>query len=146
MAAWSHWSTTPITDVRNVPQASADFKPKGLWISDESDEQSWSTWCTGEGFCNLSKMVRHNVTISPDADLLVLSTPEELREFTADLGVMFTGRSVFIDWPALAGEYQGILITPYIWECRLEFTWYYGWDCASGCIWDSAAIHRIEVA
>jgi hypothetical protein len=21
--------------------------------------------------------------------------------------------------------------------------WYYGWDCASGCIWDSAAVERV---
>jgi hypothetical protein len=28
-----------------------------------------------------------------------------------------------------------------------EFTsWYYGWDCASGCIWDVDAIERVTLA
>jgi hypothetical protein len=36
-----------------------------------------------------------------------------------------------------------LLITPYIWSCRLDFNWYYTWDCASGCFWDVSCLHRI---
>lgn len=51
-----------------------------------------------------------------------------------------------IDWDAVAGTYQGIIITPYIWERRLgDSAWYYSWDCASGCIWDPAAIGSLRV-
>ena len=26
----------------------------------------------------------------------------------------------------------------------MELFWYYGWDCASGCIWDPAAVAEIK--
>ena len=53
-----------------------------------------------------------------------------------------------IDWNRVAKKYQGIIITPYIWERRLTTTctWYYGWDVASGCIWDNKAIKEITDA
>ncbi len=43
-----------------------------------------------------------------------------------------------LEWDKVKDKYQGIIIAPYQWECRLalETCWYYGWDCASGCIWD----------
>lgn len=42
-----------------------------------------------------------------------------------------------IDWKAVAKEYDGIEIDPYQYERRFSegFLWYYGWDCASGCVW-----------
>jgi len=33
-------------------------------------------------------------------------------------------------------EYDGIEIAPYQWDARLSLIWYYGWDVASGCIWN----------
>jgi hypothetical protein len=50
-----------------------------------------------------------------------------------------------IDWYRVAEQYDGIIITPYIYERRLtEYTtWYYSWDCASGCIWNGKAIANI---
>ena len=54
-------------------------------------------------------------------------------------------RDRYIDWPAVATDYPGLIIAPYQWSCRMsEFTrWYYGWDCASGCIWNADAIARV---
>lgn len=36
---------------------------------------------------------------------------------------------------------------PYQWRRRNErgFSWYYGWDCASGCIWRASAIREIRL-
>lgn len=50
-----------------------------------------------------------------------------------------------IDWRRVAESYQGIVIAPYVWARRhhLASGWYYAWDCASGCIWDSAAVAAI---
>ncbi len=47
-----------------------------------------------------------------------------------------------IDWPLLAGiDWDGIEICPYLQEFRRSNSgWYYGWDVASGCIWDSEAL------
>ena len=51
-----------------------------------------------------------------------------------------------INWRAVAGDYAGLIITPYQWSRRLEpYSWYYGWDCASGCIWDPSAITDIKL-
>ena len=26
----------------------------------------------------------------------------------------------------------------------METRWYYGWDCASGCVWDASAVQSVE--
>jgi len=53
-----------------------------------------------------------------------------------------------INWPAVAEKYDGIIIAPYIWQRRLsdnpDHFWYYGWDCASGCIWNTEVIEEIH--
>jgi hypothetical protein len=56
---------------------------------------------------------------------------------------------MWIAWDRLRERYQGLIVTPYIWERRLtmgngpDAMWYYFWDCASGCIWDPAAIASV---
>jgi len=54
--------------------------------------------------------------------------------------------SKLIDWKRVAKEYQGILITPYVYERRTSRYWYYPWDCAGGCIWDTSCIASIEAS
>jgi hypothetical protein len=51
-----------------------------------------------------------------------------------------------INWAGVAKDYQGVIIAPFVWDRRLHdaYSWYYTWDCASGCIWDAAAIERVE--
>jgi hypothetical protein len=46
------------------------------------------------------------------------------------------------EWDALFEEYDGIEIAPYQWHFRLapDFFWYYGWDCASGCVWRASKL------
>ena len=146
---WTHWSATPIRTLRPTPQPELPTdKPKGLWISDESDEQSWSAWCRDEAFCDLSSMVRHDVTLHDDANILRLSSTAALLAFTKryEAPCRYVTTSFRIDWREVSQEYAGITITPYVWESRLTLAWYYGWDCASGCIWDPAAIASVVVA
>lgn len=45
-----------------------------------------------------------------------------------------------IDWPKIMKHYAACEINPYLYQRRLESAWYYGWDCASGCVWDRTAI------
>jgi hypothetical protein len=56
------------------------------------------------------------------------------------------GRMSYIDWPRVAERFDGVIIAPYQWKHRLELMWYYGWDCASGCIWNARAVSCFEVA
>jgi hypothetical protein len=47
----------------------------------------------------------------------------------------------YIDWEKVQADgYFGMEISPYLWSRRLDGgMWYYGWDCASGVIWDKRA-------
>lgn len=61
----------------------------------------------------------------------------------------FGGRGLrfhdYMNYGKVAEKYGGIEITPYLWEKRLNSMWYYGWDCASGCVWDRSAVTGIRL-
>lgn len=128
------------------------MKPRGLWVSVEGNGDGWSDWCRDEQFGGEGLAFEHEVVLAEDAHLLWLSTAEHLDAFTVEYGTPMypaepTIRHRGIDWPGVAKVYQGIVIAPYLWERRLDpdTFWYYGWDCASGCIWDLTAIARLEL-
>lgn len=122
------------------------FKPHGLWVSDE-DEHGWKSWCQSEQWGEETLTHACDVSLKDDANILYIRTASELNEFTeqykrvdsldAELDI------TRIDWPRVMPEYDGIIITPYQWSMRLDLMWYYGWDCASGCIWNIGAIDKV---
>ena len=120
--------------------ASAVGKPVGLWVSDESPGMfGWKEWCEGETW-NIGGLAhRTEFALTPGHNVLIIDTPEALAAFDAEYS---TGSKYIerIDWSVVAERYDGIIITPYQWEHRLSMMWYYGWDCASGCIWNLSAI------
>lgn len=73
------------------------------------------------------------LAIDPDINLLRIRTAQELDDFTRRYAIGYHG----IDWTVIAEEYDGIEIAPYQWSRRSDThtSWYYGWDCASGCLW-----------
>ena len=134
-----HYSETPFTLEPRTYHQEVHFKPNGLWLSVGED---WKRWCESEDW-GLGRLVtRYQVTLTDNARILQLSTPEDIDAFT----VQFMWEHMDIDWPEVAARYQGIIIAPYQYTRRLapNTTWYYPWDCASACIWDLAAIHSIE--
>jgi hypothetical protein len=126
-------------------------KPNGLWVSVEG-EDDWKWWCESEEFCLGSLRHVHEVTLVPDANILYITNPNQLlafhhqyaapsRHWHTDDDILHWG----LDWARAAQDYQGIIIAPYFWDLRLDGPfWYYGWDCASGCIWDLNAISGVE--
>lgn len=120
-------------------------KPRGLWVSVDG-EHGWEEWCRAENFSHMGTF-KYRVDLIPGANILVLTSPEELDTFDAKYGVEETypplsGLNIpgytfrRIDWLKVRRKYDGIIIAPYIWERRLShLEWYYTWDCASGCIW-----------
>ena len=122
-----------------------DMKPSGLWVSVDG-EYDWPEWCRAEDFNLANLEYRFKVELAPEANLLVIDSPLDLLDFTKQHGKPIipghSGSYQGIDWPTLAKSYDGIIIAPYQWSCRLlhETFWYYGWDCASGCIWNPNAI------
>jgi len=142
-----HHAAQAITalEPRAYPVDFPAFKPNGLWLSVEG-EDSWQAWCEAERF-NLGALTFvHDVELRPGAAVLRLSTAAELDAFTKTYwqrGELYPKLAkLFLDWERVARDYGGIVIAPYVWERRLtrHTFWYYGWDCASGCIWDLSAI------
>lgn len=165
-----HWSKYPIKTLHPVEKLTKEqhtifpSKPLGLWLSDErKSTHGWKTWCETEDF-NLDRLkYEYRVKLKPDAKILYIKTAKELDQFTidyrdeksevnkiiADIGSKFEFKpdTMAIDWQRLAKRYQGIVISPYQWSRRLHAgcSWYYTWDCASGCIWDIEAIDKLEL-
>lgn len=143
-ATYSHFSAKPVTLRRErVYTQKTHPKPRGLWLSVDG-RQSWDEWCQSEDWGIDWLAHRHSVSLKKNNRVLFLRTPEAIREFTDQywhddpLRRTYAHHRWEIDWPRVAQESSGIVIAPYQWSCRLEseFSWYYGWDCASGCIWD----------
>lgn len=124
-------------------------KPRGFWVSVDG-EDDWPSWCASEEFRDTGAQHHHRVTLADGARVLVVDSVSALDDFTERYGVPDHRFSVRpskgdgIDWVAVAEDWQGIIIAPYQWECRLTLSWYYTWDCASGCIWDADAIASVE--
>ncbi len=146
------------------------MKPYGLWVSieDYQDDQTWKTWCEGENFRLRHLTHRHKIILKENANILVLSTKQEL----IDLSIKYAFNDVKefqrigdqfrylrnreerdlpyvyrMNWREIKKLYDGIFIAPYIWEARFCTcaTWYYPWDCASGCIWNIDCIQSFEL-
>jgi len=115
-------------------------KPAGLWYScgaawDEWCEYGMPEWITGAPHV-------YSLEINP-SNMLVINTGEELMAFNEEYGKDFHSMS-FIDWAAVAQQYDGIEICPYQWKYRTDLSWYYAWDVASGCIWGERAFKSVE--
>jgi hypothetical protein len=86
------------------------------------------------------------IVLSDSANILRLWCPADIDAFHEGYSVQDRYYRPKIDWARVAEEYQGIIIAPYCWQRRLDgpaHSWYYGWDCASGCIWDAEAIAEL---
>jgi hypothetical protein len=153
---FKHYSNTKITKLTSKRQEHHDhlFKPVGLWISDE-DDYGWEQWCTDQGYSPGSNFLGefvYDVELEPNANILWIKHMHELLSFTNkyrhEQNQIFSNKdyTMWLDWKTIAKEYDGIVITPYQYQARMGIgtTWYYPWDCASGCIWNKRAIKSIK--
>ncbi len=152
-----HYSRTPVAQLRSRRQwgkRTRNDKPNGLWVSVEDSNHSWHDWCIAEDFSISALQFPHRVELARGANILLLDTDDKILAFTEEYKNPppdWTGSRDFnwwINWKRLACEYQGIIISPYSFELRLDnrVSWYYGWDCASGVIWNKRAIASLEGA
>lgn len=127
-------------------------KPRGFWITDDT-ENCWRSWCVSQKFSLGMLTHKHEVTLD-EGNILILRQLYDLDDFSEQWGIAkWWGpdgeprkyRDWVIDWDKVVARYDGLIITPYIWERRMEHNWYYGWDCASGCIWKPSAIKTIRL-
>ena len=134
--ARTHLSKTaePIVlkEVDATERGSGCYKPKGFWYQVDGD---WLRWCEAEDFGHGSHV--HSLDLN-DCTVLLIDTLRKLDNFHRRFSrIKRPGRYAIpeINWGKLSSLYDGLEIAPYRWERRLEFSWYYGWDCASGVIW-----------
>jgi hypothetical protein len=155
-----HYADGPVSEVRSVEQSrELMMKPSGLWVSDDDCEDNWRAWCEDEGFRPDRLTHVHDVTLVPNANVLILRSAGDIDAFSREAWPQFEVQSLpdalfrpwVRPWDRIAQKYGGLIITPYIWERRLSYylsirtDWYYGWDCASGCIWDPTVIASISL-
>lgn len=147
----SHYTKEPIHTLWSIAQPTEKemVKPKGLWLSVDG-EYDWKLWCEAESFQLETFKHHYRVYLKKDSNILRLNSTQNILNFTEKYNkVVYSEYGLFghqIDWARLAEEYQGLIISPYNFELRLDRRthWYYGWDCASGYIWDANAIDKIE--
>lgn len=135
-----HYSKTPLKRIYNVCQSLFDFKPVGLWFS---IGDNWAKWCRENEF-GIDSLVCQTELFLDLKQFLCITNPVELRKFHYTYATPSTSKFGNIDWSKVSTQYDGIIIAPYLWECRFEYMWYYGWDCASGCVWNARSIKRKE--
>lgn len=146
-----HYSRLPITKLKRLRNDARDlFKPRGLWVSDDDCEDNWHAWCESEGFRLDCLTHAHDVELKNNASIVILTSAHDIDSFSQEF--CFKNKTPMwpfsLRWPAVTKKWQGIIITPYIWERRMfegNTDWYCGWDCASGCIWDPTAIASISL-
>ena len=127
-------------------------KPLGFWVSVKG-EYDWKSWCESEDFLTESLVYENAVVLRDDANILRINSVKGLHQFSTKYGIPET-KSVpgydpwveyAINWARVAREYDGIIISPYLysWDLGDDLKWYYGWDCASGCIWRLQCIEEV---
>lgn len=157
--AFIHFSAKPLLNVLSVQQnnrsTSRGDKPDGLWFSVEGNDDGWRWWCESEGY-GLDRLVAGTeIVFSRDAKILRIGTLDEMDSFTErhkiaapwERSLLHLGKRVSaLNWPFIAQEYDAIIIAPYMWDRRLSAhsSWYYSWDCASGCVWNARAISELR--
>lgn len=128
------------------------MKPVGLWVS-YSEEDGWSRWCERNGVYEESLRVVHELEVD-EPNLRRVTNLAELNQLTEEFGVgdrFYNDLGIegfCMDWRRMAEAYKGLMIFPYIereWRSHNRNLWYYTWNCASGCIWDTSAIKSIRV-
>lgn len=131
-----------------VEQRTSSMKPIGLWYAIGTE---WIDWVTTEmpGWMG-DKFYRIEIT----PRVLKLDTARKVHAFTKRYELpkvhdperprSLRYRYSDIDWVRVAKDYAGIEIAPYQHTLRHTYLWYYGWDVASGCIWDKSGVKSIR--
>ena len=127
------------------------FKPDGVWYGCGDEWLKWMAHHHPDWLDRVNCVYELEIY---DAFMKVITNAEQFKSFENEFWAMapYQERSAhggpidgiyqMIDWSLLAGiDWDGIEICPYLWEFRMSTSrWYYGWDVASGCIWDSEAL------
>jgi hypothetical protein len=161
-----HWASKAVKLRRRRYPQSGHPKPNGLWFDVNED---WKRWCEATDFRLEDLGYRHTVTLLDPSRILFLRNAKDIDAFTRKYKRSYFGsiqllqssqqnedfarqygRDLFgeiqaqfsntIEWDQIAEIYSGIIVSPYSRSRRDTYLWYYGWHCASGCIWDTSVL------
>lgn len=160
-----HYTRNPNIQLRNdyllgIARMRLPGKPRGFWfgVEDDPEETTWRDFCNEERFRVDHVEFKYLITLKDTAKILCLKTPEEMKQFSfhyknddPDLhGISIPFHEVHsvyaIDWQKVSEEYDGIIIPKQMNHAFFESgisSWYFGWDVASGCIWNLDAIESL---
>lgn len=144
-----HYAAKPLTAVRSTTHdpirrnICGVYKTPGLWVSVEGD-YDWCWWCEAEGF---DLECATEIILAENANVKHLRDARDIDRFTAQFHPK--GRPEWdpnLDWLAIRARWNGLIIAPYVWSRRFarHTSWYYGWDCASGVIWNADAVAAVR--
>lgn len=162
-----HYSKEPVIldRSRTYPQNSHSRlrglgKPDGLWVS-VLGQDDWKSWCEDQEFWLEGLTHPHQVMVTSENNILYITNEASLNKFHEEystesgmpaMGTFFKrqpddfeSQHRLIHWELVSSKFDGIVIAPYMWSMRYGPFWYYGWDCASGCIWNLDAIESMEM-
>ena len=132
-----HMSKTSFELEQRMFAQRVTMKPSGFWYGFGGE---WIDWCRSE-MPNWTGKYIYGVDVD-NINILRITTHMELMQFSREYqsDVSDTGyrreAGESIDWKMVASKYDGIEINPYQFEARMQYMWYYGWDIASGCVWN----------
>lgn len=138
---------------RKVYWQSCGFKPNGFWYSCYN---CWYKWTQEEAMFQFQHKYIHKININSKAltninyknknKILVIKNLKDFDTFNKKYGFLDKKiadnpkwKNYLINWKAVARDYGGIEICPYLTE-RSNYLWYYTFDVASGCIWNIKSI------
>ena len=139
---------TPLVLRREITPQDPAFKrgiakPRGLWYS---CGRSWIRWTEAAEACtDWNYVYRLHLWYLALPTLLQISSRAQFEAFDQTFTrTLHGGPSIhYPDWLHVAEHYTGVEICPY----RKEYPppiWYYTWDVASGCIWDTNIVQEVE--
>jgi len=130
-------------------------KPNGLWYEcQDGSSETWEEFCTVGLTSGYDKYdSTYNVILKDDGYyILHITDDHHFEKFAKMYSVNHPadpdgskGLDKMIDWPKVAEHYSGIEICPYLSSKRMDDDafWYYGWDVASGCIWNAQGVEEL---
>jgi hypothetical protein len=126
-----------LTRIPNFSVQKKGPKPSGIWYACGNE---WISWLTYEMPQWIGDYV-YSLKVD-EGRILTIKTEDEFTAFEwkylekTEEGDFGRGP----DWSLVARDYAGIEICPYRPEARMGSMWYYGWDVASGCVWEGSAV------
>ena len=120
-------------------------KPNGFWYSLGS---SWYEWCmSGDSACLLGGYL-FEVEIDRSKIAKIDGSDREVKQLEKKYpqkNKPLIEKMSHPDWKSMSKDFKGFEVSRFGRDRLKSSMWYYGWDCSSGCIWDTSAIKSMKL-